>query len=73
MVFFVYENWIVRPKKARIHTATCKFCNHGLGIHHTYSKEHGQWLGPFETHDEAIIAATQTLKPVSECKKCLNK
>lgn len=46
MKYLVYENWTVRPDKARIHEATCGHANKqgGRGI-----TANGQWHEGFET------------------------
>jgi F-type H+-transporting ATPase subunit beta len=66
--YYVYENWTV--KKARIHLASCSYCNDGRGIHLGAGDRNGQWYGPFHTFQEAHEAANETGQPVSRCKVC---
>ena len=71
MTYHFYENWQVRPKKARIHSSSCSFCNGGDGV--DKPKEdglHGRWHGPFATFKEAHDAARRAGKPVTACGHC---
>lgn len=43
MTYFVYENWRAHGHKAKIHTATCRFCNNGKGIQVNASDDNGTW------------------------------
>lgn len=55
MKYWVYENWI--HKYAKIHNAECRWCNDGKGCHKDSTDNFGRWLGPFESKQEAEIAA----------------
>jgi len=66
--YYVYENWTV--KKAKIHLASCCYCNYGRGIHPNASNRNGQWRGPFYTFQEAHEVAHRIGQPVSRCKAC---
>ena len=64
-----YENRVWN--KARVHVSDCSFCNDGQGIHVDASQENGWWSEPYDTLEEALVAAGETGKVVSECKRCL--
>jgi len=68
--FYIYENWQAHGHIARIHRAECSFSNFGKGFHGTDNTEHGQWLGPFRTFENALSAAKETHAEVSTCKIC---
>ncbi len=58
--WWVYENWKVRPKRARIHYGICRYCNHGKGVHRK-RRDRGpmigysnRWHGPFLDSVEAM-------------------
>ena len=68
MTYHVYENF--KENKAKIHFSNCPYCNNGKGTHRTVETENGQWLGPFQTFQEARRAAERTRRMVSECKHC---
>jgi hypothetical protein len=71
MTYHFYENWTVRPKKAKIHFSGCSFCNYGLGT--DKPKEdgvRGVWHGPFATFEEARSAARRTGNEVTTCGHC---
>ena len=71
MTYHVYENWTVRPKKARIHFSNCRYCNDGKGTNKPKKEgRNGRWLGPFDTFQEAQEAALRTGNKPSECKHC---
>ena len=71
MKYFIYENWTA-SKVARIHKATCRFCNNGEGIRvNILGNRNGQWHGPFRTYNEAnnyngLIRVTTKV----DCLKC---
>lgn len=67
-IYYVYENWTV--SRARIHFASCAYCNDGKGVHPDAGDRNGQWHGPFLSFHEAREAADKTGQPVSECKAC---
>ena len=71
MTYHFYENWTVRPEKAKIHFSKCSFCNYGEGT--DKPKEgglHGIWHGPFATFQEAHDAPQETGKEVTTCGHC---
>ena len=70
MTYYVYENWRAEGHKARIHFSNCPSCNDGVGVHPDASDENGQWLGPFETFQDAFEAAQRTEGQVSACQRC---
>lgn len=70
MEYYIYENWT--HKKAVIHLAECSFCNQGRGAHIGSSDINGQWLGPFESKQEAELAAKKTKrKTILYCSRCI--
>jgi len=71
MSYHVYENWVAEGHKARVHRSTCSFCNNGRGVHPGSGTRNGAWHGPFDTLEEAMIAAIDTGGNVSSCKVCL--
>jgi F-type H+-transporting ATPase subunit beta len=70
MDYYVYENWQAEGHKARVHSAACRWCNSGRGIHPDSSDENGRWHGPFPSVPRAVSAAAETGGRVSKCKKC---
>ena len=71
MTYHVYENWRVRPKKAKIHFSNCNSCNYGKGTNKPKEEgRNGRWHGPFDTFQEAQEAARRTGNKPSECKHC---
>jgi hypothetical protein len=72
MAFWFYESWAGAnsdPRKtarAVIHCADCGYCNHGAGCHGAPAPGRGQWHGPFQTLDDAQLAADATEKPVRQ-------
>ncbi len=69
MQYYIYENWTA-DHKARIHLASCRWCNYGIGIYPQASERNGQWHGPFTSLDSATGAASQTGRTVSLCRHC---
>ena len=71
MTYHFYENWQVRPKKAKIHLSDCRWCNYGTGTKKPkVDKRNGTWHGPFATFPGACDAARRTGKPVTTCGHC---
>jgi len=71
MTYHFYENWRVRPEKAKIDYCDCSFCNDGEGTDKVKEDgRNGTWHGPFDTFEEAHEAARRTGKKVSECGHC---
>jgi F-type H+-transporting ATPase subunit beta len=69
MNFWVYEHFA--NKRARVHTADCRYCNHGQGVGGNQDNDDDKWHGPFKTHAEAESAA-QALKQkdTRDCGVC---
>lgn len=54
--FYVYENWT--NTFAKVHRGSCPYCNDGRGFQGRGNRtRNGQWLGPFETADSAMVEA----------------
>ncbi len=70
MSYHVYENWQAGEHKAKIHYSNCSFCNNGAGIHPGSSNDNGQWHGPFNTMQQAVVAANATGGNVTPCQHC---
>lgn len=71
MTYHFYENWTVRPEKAKIHFSNCGFCNYGRGTNKPKEDGlHGTWHGAFATFEEAYGAARRTGKKVTTCGHC---
>ena len=71
MTYHFYENWRVRPKKAKIHFSNCGSCNYGKGTNKPKEAgKNGRWHGPFATFEEAQEAARRTGNPDSPCGHC---
>ncbi len=70
MAFWVYENKI--RNRARIHTGTCRYCNHGKGVGGSPDNtSDDEWHGPFETFAKAEKAANGLgRKDVAACGVC---
>jgi len=68
--YYFYENWVAHGHTAKIHYSHCGFCNSGRGIHQTDSTRCGQWQGPFDSLNEATLAAKDTGATVTKCRKC---
>ena len=71
MTYYVYENWRADGHKAKIHLATCPYCNDGKGIHPGSSNKNGQWHGPYNDFQFASDKAQRVGTNVSVCKHCL--
>lgn len=57
--------------RARVHIGTCRFCNHGSGLHGRRRSDN-RWLGPFENEGEAIeVALSSGRSDVGGCGVCL--
>ena len=62
--FFVYENWTAEHK-AVIHSGSCGYCQEGRGCHENpLRNRNGKWHGPFDSLEEAGMAAKNTGRPV---------
>lgn len=68
--YYVYYNWQVTPRKAKIHLGSCSFCNWGKGTSRGTPGRNGKWHGPFDTFDKAHQFALQTGGEVSNCGHC---
>jgi len=71
MTYHFYENWTVRPEKAKIHFSECGFCNCRTGTDKPKKdRRNGTWHGAFATFQEAHDAARRTGKKVTTCGHC---
>ena len=69
MNFWIYENF--GNKRARIHTANCRYCNDGQGVGGDQTNDDDKWHGPFDTFaaaDKAAKALKQ--KDTRACGAC---
>jgi hypothetical protein len=67
--FWIYE--IPVHQFSKIHRASCRFCNHGRGLHDRGTQAvAGTWLGPFESLEDALAAAEATGRLVETCAVC---
>ena len=72
MQYWIYENWTAESK-ALIHRGTCGYCQDGKGCHsNPLGKANGQWLGSFDTLEEARQVANLSARPVKEHSCVLN-
>jgi hypothetical protein len=56
--FWVYRNWI--HQRARLHKASCGYCNDGVGAQGTTGSATGEWKPfPTETAAKAFLATTK--------------
>ena len=69
MNFWVYEHF--SNKRARVHAADCRYCNHGQGVGGDQTNDDDKWHGPFKTYAEAETTA-QSLgqKDTRDCGVC---
>ena len=69
MDFWVYEHF--SNKRARIHTGTCRYCNHGKGVGGDQTNDDDKWHGPFDTFAKAEKkAASLKQKDTRACGVC---
>ncbi len=69
MTFWIYENF--GNKRARIHTANCRYCNNGVGVGGDQTNDDDKWHGPFDTFNEAEAKATSlNQKDTRACGVC---
>lgn len=69
MTYYVYDNWTIN--KARVHHASCSYCNDGRGIHSNPSGKNSKWHGPFDTVTEADAKAHSLRRVITDhCKSC---
>jgi F-type H+-transporting ATPase subunit beta len=70
MTFWIYENF--GNKRARIHTADCRYCNDGQGVGGDQTNDDDKWHGPLSTFDDAEKAAKaldqKDTRPCFVCK-----
>ncbi len=70
MNFWVYENRIA--KRARIHLASCRYCNDGAGLGGDTSNDDDEWRGPFASfdaaHEAAVALPYKDVRPCGVCK-----
>ena len=69
MNFWVYENKIA--KRARVHKASCRYCNDGAGVGGDTTNDDDEWHGPYDSF-EAADAFSKTLpqKDIAPCGAC---
>lgn len=66
--YWVYEDG--PTNRTRIHLATCRFCNNGLGLHGSRLPDN-RWIGPLESATVALEVALDTeRRDIAECKIC---
>ena len=70
MTYFVYENF-GGAGRARVHMASCHYCNSGQGLHGGAMCEFGKWHGPLGNRSEAIALAKSIAADARVCGKCL--
>lgn len=70
MSYWVYENWRAHGHRATVHRGACGHCNDGSGQGGGTRADNGQWLGPFNTADEAAAAARATGGADRRCGSC---
>ena len=69
MNFWIYENF--GNKRARIHTADCRYCNNGQGVGGDQTNDDDKWHGPFDTFAAANKKATSLKqKDTRACGVC---
>ena len=68
VAYWVYEDG--PTNRARIHKATCRFCDNGRGLHGSRLPDN-RWIGPLESSEVALEVALDTeRKDIAECKFC---
>ena len=75
--FYVYLNWQANGDSAKVHLAECGHCNHGQGTHPGSTEDHGRWIGPFNSVDEAERTARRerpqtSIRMCGHCERLLN-
>ena len=69
MGYWVYENY--PHNKAVVHTAECRFCKDGAGLHEVGENTNGQWHGPYTYILHAQEKAGSTRRSdVRDCAFC---
>ncbi len=69
MNFWIYENF--GNKRARIHAADCRYCNHGQGVGGDQTNDDDKWHGPYKTFAEAETQANAlNQKDTRACGVC---
>lgn len=70
--YWFYENWRTSPHHAKIHLASCMYCNDGRGVNpeRESSGDDVRWHGPFRTVEEALEVARDLGLPYSPCGRC---
>ena len=62
--FWIYENHV--HKYAKVHRASCSFCNSGLGFHNAPDSRAGEWTFLDVSGDESA----RSKYPMSDCSVC---
>jgi len=60
MPYWVYHNTRARGNRARIHDASCRYCNDGRGQRGGTAEANGKWLGPYSALEDALACARGT-------------
>jgi len=70
--WWVYDNWSAKTTRARVHKATCLYCNYGLGVKESKTEEvNAKWWGSFDTWKSAWKTAERLeRKDTDFCKNC---
>ena len=69
MNFWVYEHF--SNKRARVHTADCRYCNHGQGVGGDQTNDDDKWHGPYKTYAAAEKQARSLgQKDTRDCGVC---
>ena len=69
MSFWIYENF--GNKRARIHSANCRYCNNGQGVGGDQTNDDDKWHGPFDEFAAANKAAKALKqKDTAPCGAC---
>lgn len=70
--YWIYENWT--HDYAKVHRASCSFCNAGHGMHGKSTDINGTWRGPYDDLQGAFAdAQAMNRATVSECQICCRR
>ena len=71
MSYYVYESY--PHNKAIVHKGNCQYCRNGTDRQGTRTERDGSWLGPYATHEKAVLTAALTKRArQSSCKYCIS-
>jgi hypothetical protein len=69
--FWVYRNWI--HQRARLHSATCNYCNNGFGTHGSTNNLTGEWRSfPSEATAREYLTSTK-YDDAKLCGTCIGR